>query len=65
MPTIRVTVPRSAWSVEEKADIVSRLTEGLAAVGSEAGKGDLRPHINIHIEETAEGGYAMGGRVVG
>ena len=65
MPTIRVTVPRSAWSTDEKAEIVSRLTSGLAAVGETSGKGDITPYINVHIEETAEGGYAMGGKVVG
>ena len=65
MPTIRVTVPKSSWSKEEKAEIVGTLTDGLAAVGQSAGKGDIKPYINVHIEETAEGGYAMGGNVVG
>ena len=65
MPTIRVTVPRNSWSVSEKADIVASLTDGLASVGQSSGKGDIRPYINVHIEETAEGGYAMGGNVVG
>ncbi|MEM7488668.1 MAG: tautomerase family protein [Pseudomonadota bacterium] len=65
MPTIRVTVPKSAWSVEEKALIVARLTDGLNDVAGQAGKGDIKPYINVHIEETAEGGYAMGGAVVG
>jgi|GEM_PF-5544227 len=64
MPTIRVTVPKAAWSKEEKALIVSRLTDGLNAVAGDSGKGDIKPYINVHIEETAEGGYAMGGNVV-
>jgi len=65
MPTIRVTVPKSAWTKDEKAEIVSTLTDGLNSVASESGKGDIRQFINVHIEETAEGGYAMGGQVVG
>ncbi len=65
MPTIRVTVPKSAWSVEEKAKIVARLTDGLNDVAQAAGKGDIKPYINVHVEETSEGGYAMGGQVVG
>ena len=65
MPTIRVTVPKNSWSKDEKADIVAKLTDGLAAVGQTAGKGDIKQYINVHIEETAEGGYAMGGNVVG
>ncbi|MEL6411919.1 MAG: tautomerase family protein [Pseudomonadota bacterium] len=65
MPTIRVTVPKSAWSVEAKADIAAKLTDSLTEVARKDGKGDIKPYINVHIEETAEGGYAMGGNVVG
>ncbi|MFG5383807.1 tautomerase family protein [Yoonia sp. R2-816] len=65
MPTIRVTVPQSAWSKDEKAQIVARLTDGLNDVAATSGKGDIKQFINVHIEETAEGGYAMGGQVVG
>ena len=65
MPTIRVTVPKNSWSRDEKADIVAKLTDSLASVGQSSGKGDIKQYINVHIEETAEGGYAMGGNVVG
>ena len=65
MPTIRVTVPKSAWSVEAKADIAAKLTNSLAEIAQSNGKGDIKQYINVHIEETAEGGYAMGGTVVG
>ncbi len=65
MPTIRVTVPKSAWSKDEKAQIVAKLTDGLNDVAGTSGKGDIKQFINVHIEETAEGGYAMGGQVVG
>lgn len=65
MPTIRVTLPKAAWSKDEKAQIVNTLTDGLSAVAGDSGKGDIRQYINVHIEETAEGGYAMGGNIVG
>ena len=65
MPTIRVTIPANAWSKDEKAQIASALTDGLNTVAKESGKGDIKPYINVHIAETAEGGYAMGGNVVG
>lgn len=65
MPTIRVTVPKSAWSVEDKAKIVTSLTDGLNGVAQASGKGDIKAYINVHVEETSEGGYAMGGQVVG
>ena len=65
MPTIKVTIPQSAWSKDEKAQIATRLTDALAGVAQESGKGDIKPYVNVHITETAEGGYAMGGTVVG
>ena len=65
MPTIRVTVPKSAWSKEEKAQIAAKLTNSLNQVAGSSGKGDIKQYINVHIEETAEGGYAMGGQIVG
>lgn len=65
MPTIRVTVPQAAWSKDEKAQIVTKLTDSLNQVAAATGKGDIKQYINVHIEETAEGGYAMGGQVVG
>ncbi len=65
MPTIRVTIPQSAWSKDEKALLVAKLTDGLNEVAGASGKGDIKQYINVHIDETAEGGYAMGGQVVG
>ena len=65
MPTIRVTVPANHWSKDDKAQIASRLTDALNGVARDSGKGDIKPYINVHISETAEGGYALGGTVVG
>ncbi len=64
MPTIRVTIPKAAWSTDEKAQIVQTLTGGLNGIAETAGKGTITPYINVHIEETSEGGYAVGGQVV-
>ena len=65
MPTIRVMVPAGAWSKDEKGKIASELTEALNRVAQEVGKGDIKQYINAQIQETAEGGYAIGGNVVG
>ena len=65
MPTIRVTIPANAWSKDEKAQIAASLTDALDGVAQASGKGEIKPYINVHIAETAEGGYAMGGNVVG
>ena len=65
MPTIRVMLPAGAWSKEEKSKIATNLTEALSQVALESGKGDIKDYINAQIEEAAEGGYAVGGNVVG
>ena len=65
MPTIRVMVPTGAWSKEEKSKIATELTETLNRVAQEVGKGDIKPYINAQIEEAAEGGYVVGGNVLG
>ncbi len=65
MPTIKLTLPQGAWSKEEKAAMVARMTDALNSVAIESDKGDIKQYINMHIHETATGGYAMGGNVVG
>ena len=48
----------------QKADMVAKLTDGLNSVAQSAGKGDIKQYINVQIEGTAEGGYAIGGNVI-
>ena len=64
MPTLNLTLPKSLWSKDEKAQIAEALTDGLNAVAQTSGKGDIRQHINVQIVETAEGGYALGGKIL-
>lgn len=65
MPTIKLTVPKNAWTKDEKAKIVERFTNALNEVAQESGKGDIKQFIGVQIEETAEGGYAIGGQIFG
>ncbi|MDJ0753865.1 MAG: hypothetical protein QNJ45_10130 [Ardenticatenaceae bacterium] len=71
MPQIKVTLPKNSWSKEEKAVIVEKLTQAMAAAGQESGVAqrsgieDMTQFINVFIEETSEGGYAIGGQVFG
>lgn len=65
MPVIRVTLPQDAWSKDEKAKLANSLTEGMADVAARSGKGDIKSFVTVHILETAEGGYAQGGTLVG
>lgn len=65
MPTIRLAIPPKHWSKDEKAKVVEALTNALANTAQELGKGDIKQYIGVQIDETAEGGYAIGGNVFG
>ena len=65
MPTIKLTVHQNAWTKVEKAEIIERFTEALNEVAKSAGKGDIKQFIGVQIEETAEGGFAIGGKIFG
>ena len=65
MPTIKLTVPQGAWTTEEKAKLIERFTSTLNEFAQEAGKGDIKQFIGVQIEETAKGGYAIGGQIFG
>ena len=64
MPTIRLTIPQHMWSKEEKASAVAALTDGLTNAAQAMGKGDIKQHITVHVDETAENGYAIGGTII-
>ena len=64
MPTMRVTVPAGAWSMDEKIKVADALTSGLAEVAEGASKGDIRTHNTVQVMKTATGGHAIGGTVV-
>jgi phenylpyruvate tautomerase PptA (4-oxalocrotonate tautomerase family) len=65
MPTLRLAIPPNAWTKEEKAELIKALTDALADTAKRLEKGDIRPFIGVQIDETAEGGYAIGGQVFG
>lgn len=65
MPTVKLTVPKGAWSRQEKADLIARLTAAVVDTAKASGKGDIQPYVGVQIEETAEGGYAVGGQIFG
>lgn len=65
MPTIKLSVPPKAWTKEEKAQVIEALTKALADKAQELGKGDIKQFVSVQINETAEGGYAVGGQIFG
>ncbi|MEO0324292.1 MAG: tautomerase family protein [Myxococcota bacterium] len=65
MPTLRLAIPPNHWTKDEKQKLVEALTDALARTAEECGKGDIRKFVGVQIDETAEGGYAIGGTVFG
>ena len=65
MPNIRLTVMKDSFTKEERASIIEKLTDGLNSVSVDSGKGDIKQYISCQIEETTEGGFAIGGQIFG
>lgn len=65
MPTIRMTVPEGDLTREDKAEAVSRLTETISELFQNRKGEDVRPYVMVQINETSEGGYALGGEIIG
>lgn len=65
MPTLRVTVPRNDLEAGQRTKLAAHLTETVGQFFEEQGKGDIRPYVVVHISETAEQGYAVGGEIIG
>jgi len=65
MPTIRMTVPHGDLTTEQKAEAVQRLTETVSKFFHEQKQEDVSSFVMVQISETSEGGYALGGEVIG
>ncbi|WP_435103195.1 tautomerase family protein [Arhodomonas sp. AD133] len=65
MPTVRLTVPQGDLTKEEKAEVVERVTDTVSNFFRERKNEDVRPYVMVQISETSEGGYALGGEIIG
>lgn len=65
MPTVQMTVPQGDLTQEQKAEVVERLTDTVSRFFRDAKQEDVRDFVVVHIRETAPGGYALGGRIIG
>lgn len=65
MPTIQLTVPKDDLRKSEKAKFIEHLTESVSQFYLEEKDEEIKEFINVQIRETAEGGYAIGGEVIG
>lgn len=65
MPTVQMTVPHGDLSNEHKSEMIERLTTTVSDLFWQRKGEDVRQFVVVHIRETAEGGYAVGGEIIG
>ena len=57
MPLINVKIIENVFTVEQKRDIVERLTEAMVSIEGE----NMRPVTWVVVEEVASGDWGIGG----
>lgn len=65
MPTVQMTVPQGDLTREQSGELVERVTTVVSDFFREYKQEEVRDFVVVHIRETAEGGYALGGQVIG
>lgn len=60
MPLIQVKAIEGVFSKEQKKEVVKKLTDTMVAIEGEA----LRPYTVVIFEETASGGWGVGGNAL-
>ena len=60
MPLIQVKAIEGVFSKEQKKEVVKKLTDAMVAIEGEA----LRPYTVVIFEETASGGWGVGGKAL-
>lgn len=64
MPTVRMTIPKSDLTEEHKVELIKRLTDTVGTFYKEKKREDVKNYVMVHINETAEKGYALGGEII-
>jgi phenylpyruvate tautomerase PptA (4-oxalocrotonate tautomerase family) len=60
-----MTVPHGDLSDDHKSEMIERLTTTVSDLFWQRKGEDVRQFVVVHIRETAEGGYAVGGEIIG
>jgi 4-oxalocrotonate tautomerase len=60
MPLIQVKAIEGVFSLEQKKQVVEKLTDAMVAIEGEV----LRPYTVVIFEETASGGWGVGGKAL-
>jgi len=60
MPLIQVKAIEGVFNLEQKKEIVKKLTDVMVSIEGEV----LRPYTLVVIEETASGGWGVGGNAL-
>ncbi|MDR8393765.1 hypothetical protein NC796_21605 [Aliifodinibius sp. S!AR15-10] len=65
MPTVQLTVPKNDLNRSEKTKFIEHLTDSVAQFYDEEKDEQIKEFVNVQIRETTEGGYAVGGEIIG
>ena len=60
MPLIQVSVIKGVFSPEQKAEMISRLTDAMVAIEGE----NLRPVTWVKVDEIESGDWGIGGQAL-
>lgn len=60
MPLVRITLVGDVLSIEQKRELIGKVTDGVASVMGE----NLRPYTVVSIDEAKDGDLAFGGQTV-
>ncbi|KRQ23270.1 hypothetical protein BKG80_07170 [Mycobacteroides chelonae] len=59
MPVVNISVPAGVLSLEQKQQLVARITDVVVEV---EGIPQIRPAVHVLINEVADGGWGTGGK---
>lgn len=65
MPTVQITVPKNDLSNPEKSELIEQLTNSVSRFYRDQKNEEIKDFVNVQINETTSGGYAVGGEVIG
>lgn len=60
MPLVTIDVIKDVFTPEQKADIITKVTDTMVAIEGEA----LRPYTWVRIQEVEQGDWGIGGQLL-
>jgi len=65
MPTVQLTVPQGDLTREQTGELAEQVTNTVSEFFRHKKDEDVHDFVVVHVRETAERGYALGGQIIG